>query len=83
MERLLTLKEVCEILGCTDPKGRMVRNLRSEGKLEGAKIGRNLMFTEESVKRFIDDAFKMQNPKKGRLVNRPGDEVPTKTSLTL
>lgn len=72
MEKLLSLKEVCDILGCKDPKGRMVRNLRSEGKLEGAKIGRNLMFTEASVRKFVEETFRLQNPKiKGRPTNRP------------
>lgn len=63
MEKLLTLKEVCEILGCKDPKGRYVRELRSKGILEGARFGRNLMFKESSVERFIDEQFARQNQK--------------------
>ena len=61
MERLLTLKEVCQMLGSTDPKGRMVRNLQPEGKLEAAKFGRSLMFKESSVKEYIEEQFERQN----------------------
>lgn len=61
MEKLLTLQEVCELLGCTDPKGRMVRELRKSGKIEGAKFGRRLMFRESSVKNYIDRQFEYQN----------------------
>lgn len=61
MERLLTLKEVCELMGSRDPKGRMVRNLRTEGKLEAAKFGRSLMFKESSVKKYIEEQFERQN----------------------
>lgn len=76
MENLLSLEEVCKLLGCNDPKGRMVRNLRSKGKLTGAKFGRRLMFTESSVRHYIEQTFREQNPKiKGRPTNRPGDEV--------
>lgn len=64
MEKLLTLAEVCQILGCSDPKGRYVRNLRSKGILEGAKFGTHLMFTEDSVKRFIESEFRRQNAQK-------------------
>lgn len=60
MERLLTLKEVCQMLGSTDPKGRMVRNLRSQGKLDAAKFGRQLMFKESSVKEYIEKQFENQ-----------------------
>lgn len=63
MEKLLTLKEVCEILGCKDPKGRYVRELRSKGILEGAKFGRNLLFKQSSVERFIEEQFSKQNQK--------------------
>lgn len=61
MEKLLTLKEVCEIFGCTDPKGRYVRDLRSAGKIEGARFGRKLMFTASSVESFIETELKRQN----------------------
>ena len=61
MEKLLTLKEVCDIFGCDDPKGRYVRELRKKGILEGAKFGNKLLFKESSVKNFIDKQFEMQN----------------------
>ena len=61
MEKLLTLKEVCEIFGCTDPKGRYVRDLRTAGKIEGARFGRKLMFTASSVEAFIKSELKKQN----------------------
>lgn len=61
MEKLMTLKEVCEALGSKDPKGRMVRNLRNRGVLDGVKIGRNLMFKESSVTAYIEEQFKRQN----------------------
>ena len=35
MIKLLTLKEVSELLGSKDPKGRMVRELRRKGILPG------------------------------------------------
>ena len=82
MEKLLTLKEVCNILGCNDPKGRYVRNLRDKGVLECAKFGRHLMFTESSVERFIKEQFDKQNPKtKKRRMNASGDEVPTQKNF--
>ena len=61
MERLMTLKEVCEIFGCDDPKGRYVRNLRSKGLIEGAKFGNKLLFKESSVQRYIEKTFNAQN----------------------
>lgn len=61
MERLLTLKEVCEILGCDDPKGRYVRDLRRQGKIEGAKFGNKLLFKESSINEFIRETFELQN----------------------
>lgn len=63
MEKLLTLKEVCLAVGCTDPKGRYVRNLWTQGLIVGAKFGRNLMFTERSVDEFIRNKLEVQNPK--------------------
>lgn len=63
MDKLLTLKEVSELLGSKDPKGRMVRELRKKGFLTGAKIGKHLMFREQEVKAFIDKQFAIQNPK--------------------
>lgn len=39
------------MLGSSDPKGRMVRNMRD--KLDCVKIGRRLLFTEASVNAFI------------------------------
>ena len=69
--QLLTLQEVCQMLGCKDPKGRYVRNLRSKGILKGAKFGRNLMFDKASVDEFIRSEFEKQNPKiKKRHPNR-------------
>ena len=64
MEKLLTLKEVCDILGCQDPKGRYVRELRKKGILEGAKFGNRLLFKESSLNTFIRKTFETQ--KKGR-----------------
>ena len=73
MEKLLTLKQVCEIVGCNDPKGRYVRNLRDKGILEAAKFGRHLMFTESSVRRFVEGEFKKQN--KRASCKAPRDEI--------
>jgi excisionase family DNA binding protein len=62
MEKLLTLKEVSEILGHTkDPKCRFVRELRKKGELPGAKIGGKLLFREKDVKDYIDWQFRRQN----------------------
>lgn len=62
MEKLLSLKEVSELLGYSkDPKYRFVRELRKKGELPGAKIGRKLMFKESDVKNYIDYQFKIQN----------------------
>ena len=63
MERLLTLKEVSQIFGCDDPKGRYVRELRKKGLIEGAKFGNKLLFREDSVRAFIDGQFEKQNKK--------------------
>lgn len=64
MEKLLTLKEVSEILGYTkDPKYRFVRDLRKKGLLEGAKIGHKLMFKESAVENYIERVFESQNKK--------------------
>jgi len=65
MEKLLTLQEVCEILGVDDPKGRYVRDLRKKGILIGAKFGRHLMFKESSLNDFIENQFEIQNKKMG------------------
>lgn len=61
MTKLLTLQEVSQLLGSDDPKGRMVRNLRTEGKLEAVKIGRRLLFTERSVENYIRSQLAKQN----------------------
>ena len=62
MERLLTLKEVSAILGRPDDKdGRFVRDLRRNGILEGAKIGKRLLFRESAVQSYIDEQFRLQN----------------------
>ena len=62
MEKLLTLKEVSEILGHTkDPKYRFVRELRKKGDLKGAKIGNKLMFKESDVRDYIEYQFNIQN----------------------
>ena len=64
MEKLLTLKEVSEILGYTkDPKYRFVRDLRKKGVLEGAKIGNKLMFKQSAVENYIESVFESQNKK--------------------
>ena len=77
--KLLTLQEVSQMFGSNDPKGRMVRNLRAEGKLEAVKIGRRLLFTERSVEEYIRSQLRMQNK---RAHYRPGDEVhPTSTPI--
>jgi len=64
MEKLLTLKEVCDIFGITDPKGRFVRDLRTKGLLQGAKIGKKLYFKESDVIEFIDEQFDKQNKRR-------------------
>lgn len=61
MEKLLTLKEVCDLIGSKDPKGRQVRELRKKGFIEGAKFGRQLMFKESSVRDYINRTFAYQN----------------------
>ena len=62
MEKLLSLKEVSEILGHSkDPKYRFVRELRKKGLLDGAKIGNKLMFKESDVERYINNQFEKQN----------------------
>jgi len=61
MEKLLTLKEVSEIFGCDDPKGRYVRELRKRGLIDGAKFGNKLLFKESSVRSFIENQFEIQN----------------------
>ena len=62
MEKLLTLKEVSEILGYTkDKKYRFVRELRKRGEIPAVKIGNRLLFKEQDVKDYIDYQFKKQN----------------------
>lgn len=62
MERLLTCKEVSNILGYPkDIQCRFVKGLRRKGVLEGAKIGNRLMFKESDVQEYIDRQFKIQN----------------------
>ncbi len=62
MEKLLTLKEVSEILGYTkDKQYRFVRELRKRGEIPAAKIGNRLLFKEQDVKDYIDYQFKKQN----------------------
>ena len=62
MEKLLSLKEVSEILGYTkDTKYRFVRNLRTKGLLDGAKIGNKLMFRQSDVENYIEQQFQTQN----------------------
>ena len=69
MEKLLTLKEVSEILGYTkDPKYRFVRDLRKKGILNGAKIGNKLLFKETDVENFIEHQFRIQNIKWKRVL---------------
>lgn len=62
MERLLTIKEVSEMLGYTqDTQYRFVRSLRKKGLLAGAKIGNKLMFRRSDVEAYIENQFKIQN----------------------
>ena len=61
MERLLTCKEVSQILGYQDSKYRFVKTLRKNGILAGAKIGGRLMFKESDVEKYIEHQFKIQN----------------------
>lgn len=61
MERLLTCKEVSQLLGYQDPKFRFVKELRKKGLLEGAKIGGRLMFKESDVEDYIEHQFSIQN----------------------
>ena len=60
MKKLLTTHDVSAMLGYKDPKARTVRNLWKAGVLEGAKIGRQILFTEESVESYIRDQFEKQ-----------------------
>ena len=61
MDRLLTVQEATYVLGRKDPKGRFVKSLREKGILQGAYIGRKLMFRESEVKRYIEEQFRAQN----------------------
>lgn len=61
MEKLLTLKEVSEMLGTTDPKCRFVRKLRSSGVLPGVKIGKKVLFKESDVENYVEYLFEIQN----------------------
>lgn len=62
MERLLSLKEVSEILGYTkDNQYRFVRRLRKDGYLQGVKIGNKLLFKKSDVEDFIEHQFAIQN----------------------
>ena len=62
LERLLTIKEVSEMLGYTqDPQCRFVRSLRKKGLLIGAKFGNRLMFKRDDVEEFIEKQFAIQN----------------------
>lgn len=82
MEKLLTLKEVCDLIGSKDPKGRQVRELRKKGFIEGAKFGRQLMFKESSVRDYIEKTFKQQNMYEKRDPKAPKRrEVPTSSQL--
>lgn len=62
MERLLTIKEVSEMLGYTqDTQYRFVRSLRKKGLLVGAKFGNRLMFKKSDVEDFVEKQFAIQN----------------------
>lgn len=62
LERLLTIKEVSELLGYTkDPQYRFVRSLRKRGLLVGAKFGNKLMFKRSDVEDFVEKQFAIQN----------------------
>ena len=62
MERLLTIKEVSEMLGYdADTQCRFVRGLRKKGLLVGAKIGNRLVFKKSDVEDFIEKQFAIQN----------------------
>ena len=58
MEKLICAHDVSAMLGYSDPKNRSVRNLWKAGALEGAKVGRQIMFTERSVERYVREQFK-------------------------
>ena len=61
MEELLNMKEVCQILGCEDEKGRYVRDLVKKGYIVGAKFGNRWMFKKSSIDEFIEHQFTIQN----------------------
>lgn len=71
MEKLLTIKEVSEILGYTkDNQYRFVRKLRKDGYLQGVKIGTKLLFKEADVERFIEKQFEIQNRRTNEKLQR-------------
>ena len=62
LEKLLTLKDVSEILGYTkDTQYRFVRALRKNGNLPSVKIGNKILFKESDVEDFIEHQFAIQN----------------------
>lgn len=62
MEKMLTLKDVSEILGYTkDDQYRAVRRLRSSGRLRGVKIGKKILFKESDLEDFIETQYRIQN----------------------
>lgn len=76
MEKLLTCKEVSEMLGYSDdPKCRFVRELRKKGILEAAKIGKKLMFKQSSVEEYIEHQFLIQNKKRVHQHDTLGNEM--------
>lgn len=65
MEKLISTKEASEMLGYTqDIKYRFVRDLWKSGKIEGAKIGKRLMFKESSIEDYVNKQFELQNKKR-------------------
>lgn len=62
MEKMLTSREVSNILGYTrDTQCRFVSRLRKEGHLKGVKIGNKLLFKESDVEEFIEHQYEIQN----------------------
>ena len=76
MEKLLTCKEVSEILGYSDdPKCRFVREWRKKGLLEAARIGKKLMFKQSSVEEYIEHQFLIQNKQRAHHEDTLGNEM--------
>jgi len=57
MEKLMTMREVNSALGRKDSKCRFVKELHRSGALNGAYIGKKLMFKESEVAQYIRKQF--------------------------